>query len=96
MFKLSSVATLLLLSLSLLGPAFAEPTKVDTVSQATAAAVDKCRNGCVILSPEDVVQLEQNVQLFGQAAFNAGAEQALAMVEANLGPICKQFEKNSI
>ena len=92
MFKMFLAA--LLLSLSSMTQA--EPVKAATVAEATAVAVNKCMNGCIILSPEDVAQLEQNVQMFGQAAFQAGAEQALEMVESNLGPICKQFEKNSI
>lgn len=73
-------------------PATAEPASATNPAQATAIAAEKCKQGCLILSPADVKQLEQSVNAFAKQAFNQG----VAAFEAEIPAICKDLSKSKV
>jgi len=73
MFKLLVKTTAaLLLSCSLALPALAEITPSATVEEGKAAAEAKCKEGCIVLSPADIAELEALIQLELEKAYQAG------------------------
>lgn len=86
----------LFLSLSILLtsiPALADPTVAKNPAEAAAIAADKCSNGCLILSPEDIALLEHQVNSFAQRAFQEGAQRGYEKGVEDLAEAAKKNPK---
>ena len=67
MFK--NVITLALLSCSV-----ASAQMASSVAEAQAQAALKCVNGCVVLSPAEIIAIQQSIQNAIQKAYQAGLD----------------------
>ncbi len=63
---------LLSLTLLLALQARAEIVVSNSVKEAQLAAETKCKEQCIVLSPQDIAELEANIQAAVQEAYKAG------------------------
>lgn len=67
-------ASIALSGLLLSSAVLAEPSVAANAAEATQLLSEKCTQGCMVLSPSDVAELEAAVNGFAQRAYAAGAE----------------------
>jgi flagellar biosynthesis/type III secretory pathway protein FliH len=72
--------SILLIAALAAAPAFAEP--LEAANAKDPAIAQKCKDGCIVLSPQDAAELVSRVNEFANQAFQAGALQGYAAGEA--------------